>query len=583
MFPRLSVRSRIRDDEFAHALRVYKDRDCGGIRLQASVLRGELKRPTFKHNGSLRDTRTTLLLELAMPSSPHGSSTPDSSPTLDTSLSSTASPEPKDHSTSSSPTKSQKIWGLITYTPKRCRYDPANPPRFSIWLNLLFAFAGAFTVANLYYNHPILHLLAREFGVSNERASLIPTLAQAGYACGLVFLCPLGDVFPRRLYVLSLVFFTSTVWLGLCLTNSFAVFCSLTLIASVTTVTPQLMLPLVGDLAPPHRRASALSITSSGLLLGLLFARLLSGVVTEYTSWRNIYWLAFGLQYLIFALLWLFMPDYPSTNPDGIKYFRILYSIFQIFITHPLLVQACIVGFCTSTTFTSFWTTLTFLLSAPPYEYSTLIIGLFALIGIFSMFFGPLWSRYVTDRFIPLFSVIIGLVICMAGTCIGTYTGTFTVAGPIIQAAFLDFGIQTAVIANRSAIFGILPLARNRVNTAYMISAFCGQLTGTAVGNHNFARGGWISSGSTSVGFLAAALLLCAARGPREKRWVGWGGGWMIRKDGDVAKKGDVERGKTGGGKKDSAESSQHADGDRERERNATEGSGFMDAEKASH
>ncbi|KAL8925118.1 MAG: hypothetical protein Q9172_002385, partial [Xanthocarpia lactea] len=415
-----------------------------------------------------------------MTSSQHGTSKPDSPPTPDTSSSSTASPECKDVSPSSPSTQWKTTLDIILYTPKQCRFDPANPPRFSIGLNLLFAFAGAFTVANLYYNHPILHLLAEEFGISNERASLIPTLAQAGYACGLLFLCPLGDVFPRRLFVLALVLFTATVWLGLCLTNSFAIFCFLTFLTAVTTVTPQLMLPLVGDLAPPHRRATALSVVSSGLILGLLFARLLSGVVTEYTSWRNIYWLAFGLQYLIFALLWLFMPDYPSTNPDGINYFRILYSIFQIFTTHPLLVQACLVGFCTSTTFTSFWTTLTFLLSAPPYEYSTVIIGLFALIGIASMFLGPVWSRFVTDRFIPLFSVILGLIVSLAGTCIGTYIGTFTVAGPVIQAFLLDFGIQTAMIANRSAIYGIQPKARNRVNTAYMISAFCGQLTGTA-------------------------------------------------------------------------------------------------------
>ncbi|KAL8805808.1 MAG: hypothetical protein Q9182_001720 [Xanthomendoza sp. 2 TL-2023] len=468
---------------------------------------------------------------------------PEPVPTPATSSLSAASPERKDDTTSSPPTKWQQLWSIISYTPKRCRYNAANPPRFTIWSNLLFAFAGAFTVANLYYSHPILHLLAGEFGVSNERASLIPTLAQAGYASGLLFLCPLGDVLPRRLYVLALVLFTATVWLGLCLTNSFSVFCFLTYLTSVTTVTPQLMLPLVGDLAPSHRRATALSVVSSGLMLGLLFARLLSGVVTEYTSWRNIYWLSFGLQYLIFALLWLFMPDYPSTNPDGINYFRILYSILEIFFTHPLLVQACLVGFCTSTTFTGFWTTLTFLLSAPPYEYSTLVIGLFALIGIASMCLGPLWSLYITDRLIPLFSVILGLLICVTGTCIGTYTGTFTVAGPVIQAFFLDFGIQTAVIANRSAIYSILPQARNRINTAYMITAFFGQLTGTAVGNHVFAMGGWKSSGSTSVGFLLGALLICALRGPREKGWVGWTGGWAVRKAGDVARKGDEEKG----------------------------------------
>ncbi|KAL8716249.1 MAG: hypothetical protein Q9220_000154 [cf. Caloplaca sp. 1 TL-2023] len=429
---------------------------------------------------------------------------------------------------------------IILYTPKRCRYDPAHPPRFSIWLNLLFAFAAAFTVANLYYNHPILHLLAQEFGVSNERASLIPTLAQAGYASGLLFLCPLGDIFPRRVYVLSLVFFTATVWLGLCLTNSFSVFCFLTLLSSLTTVTPQLMMPLVSDLAPPHRRATALSIVVSGLLLGMLLARLLSGTLTNFTPWRTIYWLAFGLQYFIFLLLFFFMPDYPSTNPSGMNYFRVLYSIFDIFIHHPLLIQACLVGACTSATFLNFWTTLTFLLSAPPYEYSTLVIGLFALIGIASMFLGPVYSRYVTDRVIPLFSVVLGLMICLVGTCVGTYTGTFTVAGPIIQAALLDFGIQISQIANRSAIYGILPKAKNRINTAYMICAFCGQLTGTAVGNHVFAIGGWTGSGSVSVGFLCAALCLCFLRGPREKGWVGWGGGWSIRREKSLQDEGVV-------------------------------------------
>ncbi|KAI4183289.1 MAG: hypothetical protein LQ346_006372, partial [Caloplaca aetnensis] len=256
-----------------------------------------------------------------------------------------------------------------------------------------------------------------------------------------------------------------------------------------TNIKPSTVLPLVGDLAPPHRRAAALSIVASGLLLGMLLARLLSGVVTNYTSWRTIYWLSFGLQYLILFLLWLFMPDYPSANPTlSLKsYPRLLYSILTIFLQHPRLIQACLVGFCTSTTFTNFWTTLTFLLAAPPYNYSTLVIGLFALIGIFSMLFTPFYSRLVTDRYVTLFSVIVGILFALTGTLIGTYTGTFTVAGPILQALFLDFGCQSAMIANRAAIYAILPNARNRVNTAYMISGFVGQLIGTAVGNHVFA------------------------------------------------------------------------------------------------
>ena len=167
----------------------------------------------------------------------------------------------------------RKIYDIINYTPKRCRYDPANPPGFSMSLNLLFGFAATFTVANLYYNHAILNRIAEDFHITYEQVSLVPTLMQAGYASGLLFLCPLGDLFKRRAFVLLLVWFTATAWLGLCLTNSFAVFSFFSYLTAVTTVTPQLMLPLVGDLAPPHRRATALSIVVSGLLLGILIAR----------------------------------------------------------------------------------------------------------------------------------------------------------------------------------------------------------------------------------------------------------------------------------------------------------------------
>ncbi|TVY46297.1 putative transporter [Lachnellula occidentalis] len=424
----------------------------------------------------------------------------------------------------------KKCWKLVSWTPKRCRWDPEDPPKFSMGLNLLFGFAGTFTVANLYYNHPILNILADEFNISNERASLIPTLMQAGYAAGLLFLCPLGDIFRRRAFVLILVFFTATIWLGLCLTKSFPVFLALSFLTAVSTVTPQLMLPLVGDLAPPHRRATALSIVVSGLLLGMLIARLLSGILTQYTSWRSIYWFSFGMQYLILILLFFFMPDYPSTNPGGLNYFSMLFSILKMLFKHPVLVQACLVGFCTSSIFTSFWTTLTFLLSEPPYEYSPVTIGLFALVGIGAMCFGPFYSKAIIDRFVPLFSVILGQTYCLTGVIIGTFTGPFTVAGPIIQAFAMDLGLQTSQIANRSAIYAIEPRARNRVNTAYMVSVFCGQLAGTAIGNRLYAEGGWKASGGCSIGFVGASLVFCFMRGPWEKGWVGWRGGWGIRR-----------------------------------------------------
>ena len=122
------------------------------------------------------------------------------------------SPDDEKSPTAVPTTHWQKIIDTITYTPPWCRWDPEKPPKFSIWHNILFAFAGAFTVGNLYYNHPILNVLARDFDVPYVTVSRIPTLMQAGYATGLLFICPLGDLLRRRPLTLVLIAFTATMW-----------------------------------------------------------------------------------------------------------------------------------------------------------------------------------------------------------------------------------------------------------------------------------------------------------------------------------------------------------------------------------
>ncbi|KAK4172884.1 major facilitator superfamily domain-containing protein [Triangularia setosa] len=430
---------------------------------------------------------------------------------------------------------------VIAWQPPHTRWDEENPPKFTIWINLLFGFAGCFTVSNLYYNQAILNRIAESFAVSFERASVVATLMQAGYASGLLLICPLGDVFPRRPFILCLVFLTALLWIVLCLTNNFTAFIVVSYICGATTVTPQLMLPLVGDLAPKERRASCLAIVVSGLGLGVLVARILGGVMANYTEWRGIYWFGLGVQGVVWVGLYFWMPDYPSKNPTALKgvtgYGRLLWGIVVLMVTEPLLCQASIVAFCLSAVFTSYWTTLSFLLSSPPYEYSSMVIGLFGLIGVVVILLAPVYSRMVIDKVQPLFSAVLGLGLELAGVVVGTFTGGFTVAGPVIQAITIDLGSQFTQIGNRAAIYGLRPDAQNRVNTAYMVAAFSGQLTGTAVGNRLFAQGGWIWSGSCSIGLLVFAIVACLARGPRETGWIGWAGGWAIRRDDLPARK----------------------------------------------
>jgi MFS family permease len=140
-----------------------------------------------------------------------------------------------------------KICNVVDYVPPNCRWVPGTHKILTLPLNLLYAFAMTFTVANLYYNQPILTVLADDFKVTHERVSLIPTLTQAGYAFGLVLICPLGDMFRRRPLVLLLVFVTATLWIGLLITKNFTAFAVLTFLVSFLGVTPQLMMPLVAE------------------------------------------------------------------------------------------------------------------------------------------------------------------------------------------------------------------------------------------------------------------------------------------------------------------------------------------------
>lgn len=223
------------------------------------------------------------------------------------------------------------------------------------------------------------------------------------------------------------------------------------------------------------------------------------------------------------------MPDYPRVNSD-ISYLKILRTVFSYPFSSPILAQATLMGFCLFATFTSFWTTLTFLLLGEPYKFTTVQIGLIALAGITPMILGPVFSHFIIDKFVAHLSVILSLVIMLIGISIGAYTGTFTIAGPIIQASLQDFGLQMAQITNRRTIYDFAPKARNRVNTTYMIGVFCGQLAGTAIGNRVYAGSGWVLADTVNLALVGVSIILCLLRGPRETGWIGWTGGISVRR-----------------------------------------------------
>lgn len=180
----------------------------------------------------------------------------------------------------------------------------------------------------------------------------------------------MGDLVRRRQLLLLLGCVIGALSLGLALSPSRDVFGGLSFMMGVFTVVPQIMITLAADLAPPERRASAISIALSGLFLGILFARVVAGIIAEFASWRIIYWVSCGLQFGNTLVMWLLVPDYPPKN-KGISYFGILYTMARYAATEPILIQCCLIGLLSSAVFVNFWVNLTFLLDGSPYNYST--------------------------------------------------------------------------------------------------------------------------------------------------------------------------------------------------------------------
>ncbi|TFY68675.1 hypothetical protein EVG20_g3466 [Dentipellis fragilis] len=423
-----------------------------------------------------------------------------------------------------------KDFGLIPI-PRRVRYDVDVPPEFGIWLSVLFGVTCTFSVANLYYCQPLLIKLSQSFNVSYSEVSRIPTLLQAGYAVGLLLISPMGDLVRRRPLVLISTLVPTALTIGLAATSSIVAFQTLSFFIGVSTVAAPVLIPLAADLAPPARRASAMAIVLSGLLLGIVIARVFAGLIAQFASWRIVYYAAVGIQAAVLATLYFTVPDYPAKNA-GMTYIGILWSMAKLAVTEPQLIQACLILIASDACFTNFWVTLTFILGRAPYHYSTLVIGLFGLIGLFGVTMAPFVGRLV-DRLVPWYGALFA-TLCLAATwAIQTGAGGVSIVAVVIACLGLDLFGQMQQLSLTTSVFGISDDARSRLNALMILSIFIGQVMGTAVGTKVYLDHGWRASGAVSLGWVGWQLVILLLRGPYVDRytWFGYKGGAAWRKE----------------------------------------------------
>jgi predicted MFS family arabinose efflux permease len=364
--------------------------------------------------------------------------------------------------------------------------------------------AAGLSVANLYYNQPLLAEIARDFRVTEAAVGVVPTLTQVGYALGMLLIVPVGDLVSRRWLIGGMLVLVAIALVGAALSPSLPLLAGASLAVGTTTCVPQLILPLAAALVPVGRRGWAVGIIMMGLLLGILLSRTAAGAVGQHLGWRAIFWIAAGAMALLAAGLTPLLPHARVEAGKKPRYAELLKSVAGLVRTEAVLRQAMLNGALLFAAFSAFWATLAFRLQAPPLHYGAQAAGLFGLVGAAGALAAPIVGR-LADR-VPPRTILTWAAAGEVASFLIFWAAGHTISGLVVGVIVLDLAVQTAQVSNMTRIYTVSSRAHSRVNSAFMVAYFAGGAAGSLLATQAWHAAGW--GGVCALGTLASVAAL---------------------------------------------------------------------------
>lgn len=369
----------------------------------------------------------------------------------------------------------------------------------TLWLMTVGA---GLVVANNYYNQPLLGMMAKELGESEAATSRIAMFTQIGYAAGLLLIIPLGDMFRRKSIILIDFIFIILSLLVFAYSQSLTVMIAASFFIGLTSVVPQIFVPIAAQLSSPEEKGKNVGIVMSGLLIGILASRVFSGVLGEFLGWREVFYIAAGMMAALGILIAWLLPDMQPTFKG--TYSQLMGSIYRYTKEIPSLRLASLRGALGFGSFSIFWTTLAFRLEQAPFFRGSDVAGSLGLVGIVGALAASIVG-YISGKINKNMIILIAcLLMILSWGIFGIAGNTYT--GLIIGIIFLDMGLQGMHVTNQTIVFSSYPEASNRLNTVYMVSYFIGGSLGTFIGGIAWQRYGW--NGVVCVGGIFVILCL---------------------------------------------------------------------------
>lgn len=374
-------------------------------------------------------------------------------------------------------------------------------------VTLLFAIACGMSVANIYFAQPLLDELSYEFNLDYAVIGILITVTQIFYALGLLLLVPLGDLLnQRRLIIGQMAISVAALVIVGTASSGAMLFAGLALVGLLAVVT-QTIVAFVATVAAPAERGRAVGMVTSGIVIGILLARTISGVLKDLAGWRSVYLVSAALMLFMVYALYKVLPNV-KRKVKTLSYSQLLKSVLVLFLQERLLRVRAVLAMLIFTAFSILWTPLVLPLSAPPLSLSHSAIGAFGLVGVVGALAAAKAGK-LADRGYGQRTTGIALSLLLLSWLPVSYTERSLFA-LVIGIILLDLAVQAVHVTNQSMIFALRPQARSRMVAGYMIFYSIGSAAGSIASTHIYAQYGWHGVCMLGASVSAIALIFWA-------------------------------------------------------------------------
>lgn len=371
-------------------------------------------------------------------------------------------------------------------------------------LIFLFAVISGLSVATVYFAQPLLNSMAQSLNVQPAAIGIVVTLTQTGYALGLLFIVPMGDLLNRRTMIIGQISLSVIALIVVSLAPALSVLLLGMAVVGLMAVVVQVLVAYTATLALPEQRGRAIGTVTSGIVLGILFARFVSGALADLAGWRAVYFASSVVMLLIIGVLVKVLPKGPACN-EKTAYFQLLASTGKLFMTVPLLRVRGVLALLIFAAFSVLWTAMVLPLSAAPFLLSHTEIGLFGLAGMAGALAAAKAGRWTDNGFGQKTTGIALALLALSWLP----TAMMSVSLPlfIVGVVILDFAVQAVHVTNQSLIFAARPDAQSRLVGVYMTFYSVGSALGAMSATQVYALWGWHAVCILGAGFSVAAFI----------------------------------------------------------------------------